>query len=190
MSRSDKGKKQEDAQVAANTARAGADYGRQDTAAGQETAAIQGLEAQPGLGPEFLAKARARNADVMGATFGGAEDALQRNAAATGHYSDVGLAPQLTDLAERKAQMENQSNMDYNLQDAEQALSTRRAIPGMYGNVAGMYGGQGTALSGQNASLIGGRMSADSQPTFGQQLLLSGMNSAGRAASNYTGKSG
>lgn len=190
MSRPNTGKKQEESQVATNTARSAADQQKMDTAAGAETTAIQGLEATPGLGPDFLAKAKARNADVMGATFGGAEDALQRNAAATGHYADVGLAPSVTKLAEDKAQMENQSNMDYGLQDAEQALATRRAIPGMYSGVAAPYGAQGTALSGQNASMIGGRMSTDSAPTFGQQMLLAGMNSAGTAAAGYLGKGG
>lgn len=189
MSRDNTGKKQESNQVNQNNQQIAADISGRNTALGSETSDIDKLEAQPGLGPDFLRNSVARNADIMDASYGGAEDTLHRDAAQTGHLADdVGLYPQAQQIAAMKARDENATNMNYQLQDAEQALQTRRALPGMRSQVAGTYATSANNLAGVNGSLIGGRMSRDAQPTFGQQWLLAGMQGAGQTAAAYAGK--
>lgn len=189
MSRDNTGKKQETGQLDKNNQQIAADISGRNTALGSETSDIDKLEAQPGLGPDFLNKSVARNADIMDASYGGAEDALHRDAATTGHLADdVGLYPQAQQIAAMKARDENATNMNYQLQDADAALTTRRALPGMRQGVANTYATSANDLSGQNTSLIGGRMSRDAQPTFGQQWLLAGMQGAGQTAAAYAGK--
>jgi hypothetical protein len=186
MSRDKTGKNQETAQVASNTAQAGKDLAGRDTQIASEDSAIQGLEANPGLGPEFMTAAKARNADVMNASYGGAADALQRTSATTGHFADdTGLYPQEAQLAGSKAIAQNSADQDYNLKDAQAKLQTRQMIPGMYQAPASLLGGSANNLTGQNTSLISGRTSADNTNTFGQQMLLAGTQAAGQAA---TGK--
>lgn len=183
MARDNTGKKQETNQLDTNNKQIASDISGRNTALGSETSDIDKLEAQPGLGPDFLNKSIARNADIMDASYGGAEDTLHRDAATTGHLADdVGLYPQTQQIAAMKARDENATNMNYQLQDATAALDTRRQLPGMRAGVATTYAGSASGLSGQNASLISGRMSRDAQPTFGQQWLLAGTQAAGQAA--------
>lgn len=191
MARDNAGKKQETGQVNTNNQRIGQDDSNMDRAAGKEEGSIDSLAANPGLGQDFLDTSRARNADIMDSTFGGAQDALVRNSAAQGHGADdAGLYPQTAALAREKARTLNSADLDYNLKDATAKYATRQSLPGMYSGLAGLFGGQATSLGGQNASLIGGRMSADNSPTFGQQMLLAGMSGASNVAGAYAGKKG
>lgn len=189
MSRDNTGKQQEKSQIGTNNTQITADTSGRNTALGDEQGQINSLEANPGLGPDFIKNSVARNADVMDASYGGAQDAIANNAAVTGHSSDdAGLYPQEQQLAAAKARDENAQNLNYNLQDAQAALSTRQALPGMENNIAGVYGNSATALSGQNASMITGTETADNSPTFGQQLLLAGVSGASQAGAAAAGK--
>jgi hypothetical protein len=189
MSRDKTGKTQESNQLNQNNQQIQADLSGRNKALGSETSDIDSLEAQPGLGPDFLHKAVARNADIMDASYGGAEDTLHRDAAQTGHLADdVGLYPQSQQIAAMKARDENATNMNYQLQDADAALTTRRMLPGMRQGVAGTYATSANDLAGQNTSLIGGRMSRDAQPTFGQQVLLAGIQGASQTGAAFAGK--
>lgn len=188
MGRSDKGKKQEEAQTTQNDKNQAADRGARDKSVASATTATDKLEATPGYTPQDIANDRSRNAAVIGGAYEGAEDQLARTAAATGHENDSGLYPQMKQLAASKTRMETGADMDFIKANADQSLQTRRMLPGLRFAPAGVYGSSASGLAGNNASLINGRMTADSVPTFGQSLGLGLVSSAGQVGAAYAGK--
>lgn len=188
MGRDKTGKNQETAAIKANTAQQTADINNRNTQLKGYGASVDKLEANPGYTPEQLAGMRARNAALLGGTYLGAEDTVKRSAAAAGHSNDVGIAPWIANLARDKATMETGRNLDYLQDNAKESLDTRRMIPGMRYAPATLYQGSASNLAGVNQGLISGRMNADSQNSFGQQLLLAAVAGGSQVAASAAGK--
>lgn len=186
MGRDNTGKKQEEANLARKNTLEDADRAAREKAVSNETSAVDRLEANPGLGPEYLAGAHARNAALIGGSYADAEDQIKRNAATQGHSADdAGLYPQLQEMAASKARMATGTDLDADLRDQEERLTTRRMIPGLLSGVPNIYNTSAGQQGQSQTSLIGSRMDADSKPTFLQSLALAGVQAAGSAAGGY-----
>lgn len=179
MGRSNKGKKQEEAQLDANQKQQAHDTQVRDTQIGMANKATDSLEANPGFTQPQMTAMQAENAGIIHGLYGSAGNELTNHAAVTGHANDAGLYSQLDNLQRQRAMATAQGQNSIQRMNANAALDTRRMLPGFRMNPAGVMQQNISSVNGNNAQMIGNRMSADNAPTFLQQAALAGISAAG-----------
>ncbi|MDP9161707.1 MAG: hypothetical protein M3O09_15935 [Acidobacteriota bacterium] len=178
LGRSSQGKHQEVAAVDSNTKMRDQDYAARDVAVGQERGAIGKLEANPGYTPQDLTSMRAENAQGIDAIYGNENEQARRAVASTGSAGSAGLIPQMRSTDDLRARTVAMGDNNIAGRQANAALTTRRMLPSMYGNIGSLYNGSVANFTGANANMIDSRMQADQSKPIWQSLTETALTAA------------